>query len=94
MGQQGIDDANLVCETLASHLGINKKQVLPFSTGLIMSKLPVDKITKVIPNALRNLDENNWLEGAKSIMTTDTVPKVYSRKIKLNNVNATISWHM
>jgi len=91
MGQQGIDDANLVCETLASHLGINKKQVLPFSTGLIMSKLPVDKITKVIPNALRNLDENNWLEGAKSIMTTDTVPKVYSRKIKLNNVNATIA---
>ena len=53
MGQQGIDDANLVCETLANQLGIDKKQVLPFSTGLIMSKLPVDKITKVIPNALK-----------------------------------------
>ena len=77
MGQQGVGDAKTVCKSLAKHLDINERQVLPFSTGLIMSKLPVEKITKAIPNAINDLNENNWFEAAESIMTTDTAPKAY-----------------
>ena len=91
MGQQGIDDAKEVCKSLAKHLDINEKQVLPFSTGLIMSKLPVEKITKAIPNALNDLNENNWLEAAESIMTTDTIPKAYSKIIILKDRVVTIT---
>ena len=68
MGQQGMDDAKTVCKSLAKHLDINERQVLPFSTGLIMSKLPVEKIIKAIPNAINDLNENNWFEAAKSIL--------------------------
>ena len=91
MGQEGIDDATIVCKSLAKHLGVEQKQILPFSTGLIMSKLPVKKITDAIPNALNNLNENNWLEAAESIMTTDTAPKAYSKKINLKDRNVTIT---
>ena len=83
MGQQGMDDAKTVCKSLAKHLDINERQVLPFSTGLIMSKLPVEKIIKAIPNAINDLNENNWFEAAESIMTTDTAPKAYSKIINL-----------
>ena len=91
MGQQGMDDAKTVCNSLAKYLDINEKQVLPFSTGLIMSKLPVEKIEKTIPNALNNLNENNWLEAAESIMTTDTIPKLHSKIINLKNCDVTIT---
>jgi len=91
MGQQGMDDAKTVCKSLAKHLDINEKQVLPFSTGLIMSKLPVEKINKAIPNALNSLNENNWLEAAESIMTTDTTPKAYSKIINLKDRDVTIT---
>tara|TARA_B100001142_G_scaffold200323_1_gene198918 strand:+ start:217 stop:1455 length:1239 start_codon:yes stop_codon:yes gene_type:complete len=91
MGQQGMDDAKTVCKSLAKHLDINEKQVLPFSTGLIMSKLPVEKINKAIPNALNDLNENNWLEAAESIMTTDTIPKAYSKIINLKGIDVTIT---
>ena len=91
MGHQGIDDAKTVCKSLAKHLDINEKQVLPFSTGLIMSKLPVEKINKAIPDALNNLNENSWLEAAESIMTTDTIPKAYSKIINLKDRDVTIT---
>jgi len=91
MGQQGMDDAKTVCKSLAKHLDINERQVLPFSTGLIMSKLPVEKIIKAIPNAINNLNENNWFEAAESIMTTDTAPKAYSKIINLKDRDVTIT---
>ena len=91
MGQQGMDDAKTVCKSLAKHLDINEKQVLPFSTGLILSKLPVEKINRAIPKALNNLNENSWLEAAKSIMTTDTIPKAYSKIINLKGRDVTIT---
>jgi len=91
MGQQGMDDSKTVCKFLAKHLDINERQVLPFSTGLIMSKLPVEKIIKAIPNAINDLNENNWFEAAESIMTTDTAPKVYSKIINLKDRNVTIT---
>jgi len=91
MGQQGIDDAKTVCKSLAKHLDINERQVLPFSTGLIMSKLPVEKIIKAIPNAINDLNENNWFEAAESIMTTDTIPKAYSKIINFKDRDVTIT---
>ena len=56
-----------------------------------MSKLPVEKIIKALPDAINDLNENNWLEAAVSIMTTDTLPKAYSKIINLKDRDVTIS---
>jgi len=80
-GEDGLKRATQVCEALASHIGCERSQVLPFSTGVIMEPLPAERITAALPRAL--LDQCDWLCAAQAIMTTDTVPKAFSRKVRL-----------
>jgi len=80
-GKRGLEHAMLVCEALAAHLGCEPDQILPFSTGVIMEPLPVERIVAALPRAL--LHQDDWLSAAEAIMTTDTVPKAYSRKVRL-----------
>jgi len=88
-GRRGIEHAMLVCEALASHLGCEANQVLPFSTGVIMEPLPVERIVAALPHAL--LHQDDWFSAAQAIMTTDTVPKAYSRKVRLSGGQAVVS---
>jgi glutamate N-acetyltransferase/amino-acid N-acetyltransferase len=81
-GEDGLRRALQVCEALAHHLGCDASQVLPFSTGVIMEPLPAERITAALPKAL--LAQSDWLEAAEAIMTTDTTPKAFSRKIRLS----------
>jgi len=80
-----------VCDALAKHLGCDGSQVLPFSTGVIMEPLPVERIVSGLPQALADLREANWLSAAESIMTTDTVPKAASTRVKLHAGYATVT---
>jgi glutamate N-acetyltransferase / amino-acid N-acetyltransferase len=80
-GKRGLENAMLVCEALASHIGCEADQILPFSTGVIMEPLPVERIIAALPHAL--LHKDDWLSAAEAIMTTDTVPKAFSRKVRL-----------
>ena len=89
-GDQGLQSAFASCELVAKKLGIKKEQVLPFSTGVIGEQLPMDGIEKGIEN-IELLAEKQWLSAAKAIMTTDTLPKAVSRKIKLANTEVTIT---
>lgn len=81
-GQAGIDDAQACCQAVAEALGIGAAQVLPFSTGVIGSRLPVDRIQAAAVQCASVLQPANWLAGAQAIMTTDTVAKGVSRKMK------------
>ena len=81
-GADGLRRAQEVCEALAAHLGCKPGQVLPFSTGVIMEPLPAGRIIAGLPQAL--LQQSNWLSAAEAIMTTDTVPKAFSKKIRLS----------
>ena len=81
-GEDGVKRARQVCEALAGHLGCDEDQVLPFSTGVIMEPLPAERIVAALPKAL--LNKSDWLSAAEAIMTTDTVPKAFSKKIKLS----------
>lgn len=74
-GDKGLKNANACCKALADEADVKQEDVLPFSTGVIGEPLPVDKIINVLPDALKNLDENNWAAAAEGIMTTDTRPK-------------------
>ena len=88
-GEEGVRRAMQVCEALAHHLGCEPREVLPFSTGVIMEPLPVVRITAALPRALR--DRADWLSAAESIMTTDTVPKACSRKVRLSRGEAVVT---
>lgn len=74
-GEQGLQAANEVCAALATTAGVAIETILPFSTGVIGEPLPVEKIIAVIPQAIADLKEDNWLTAAEGIMTTDTTPK-------------------
>jgi glutamate N-acetyltransferase / amino-acid N-acetyltransferase len=88
-GVEGIERALTVCEALAGHLGCEPAQVLPFSTGVIMEPLPVERIVAALPRAL--LSQDDWRSAAEAIMTTDTVPKAFSRRLRLSGGSAAVS---
>jgi glutamate N-acetyltransferase / amino-acid N-acetyltransferase len=88
-GKEGLARAMEVCEALASHLGCAPEQILPFSTGVIMEQLPAERIVAGLPRAL--LHQDDWLSAAEAIMTTDTVPKAYSRKVRLSGGPAVVT---
>jgi glutamate N-acetyltransferase/amino-acid N-acetyltransferase len=88
-GAQGLERARQVCEALASHLGCEAGEVLPFSTGVIMEPLPAERIVAALPRAL--LAKDDWLSAAEAIMTTDTVPKAFSRKVRLSKGAVTVT---
>lgn len=90
-GESGIENALSCCAALGRDAGVDTTSVLPFSTGVIGEPLPVEKIIKVLPQALDNLSEASWSEAARGIMTTDTVPKSYSRQISIAGRKISIS---
>lgn len=79
-GQSGIEAAVQECKDAAGLIGCSPESVLPYSTGVIMERLPVEKITAGLPRAFADLKPDNWIDAARAIMTTDTVPKVFSTK--------------
>lgn len=90
-GEPGMQAALACCTALASAAGVDKAQVLPFSTGVIGEALPVDKITAVLPQALAGLSIESWGSAAQGIMTTDTVPKAYSERLEVAGKMVTIT---
>lgn len=90
-GEDGLKRAKHSCEALAKLLGVLANQILPFSTGVILEPLPVDKVIAGLPAAVENLKEDNWLNAAEAIMTTDIVAKGTSRQIQLSGKTVTIT---
>ena len=90
-GEDGLSRAQKSCEALAGLLGVNTNQVLPFSTGVILEPLPVDKVIAGMPAAIANLQEDNWLNAAEAIMTTDIVAKGVSKQITIDGIKVTIT---
>lgn len=82
-GEEGLARANATCAELANLLGLKPEQVLPFSTGVILEPLPVERIKAGLPAAIANLKTDNWFAAAESIMTTDTQPKAASRTLTI-----------
>lgn len=90
-GVQGMDDAIHCCQSLANLTGVPQTAVLPFSTGVIGEKLPVEPIVKGLPNALGALSEVDWAGAAEGIMTTDTRPKGATRRLNVSGKEIVIS---
>ena len=90
-GEDGLARARQTCEALAAQLKLQPDQVLPFSTGVIMEPLPVDRIVAGLPAAIADAQPAHWARAAEGIMTTDTVPKAASAKAMVGGAEVTIT---
>jgi glutamate N-acetyltransferase/amino-acid N-acetyltransferase len=90
-GEQGLAAARATCAEVANLLDCEAEQVLPFSTGVIMEALPLSRLISGLPNCVADLREDNWLNAAQAIMTTDIVAKAVSKQITLDGVTITIT---
>ncbi|MDP2827828.1 MAG: bifunctional glutamate N-acetyltransferase/amino-acid acetyltransferase ArgJ [Sulfuricellaceae bacterium] len=90
-GEVGMAHARQTCAELARLLDCQEAQILPFSTGVILEPLPVEKILAGLPAAISNLKESNWFDAAHAIMTTDIQPKAASSQIVLGGKTVTIT---
>jgi glutamate N-acetyltransferase / amino-acid N-acetyltransferase len=90
-GSAGLADARAVCTAVAATLACAPEEVLPFSTGVIMEPLPADRIVAALPACRAALAEANWGAAARTIMTTDTVPKAASRRAHVDGATITVT---
>ncbi len=90
-GEPGMLAARASCAAVAQTLGIDANQVLPFSTGVILELLPVERLVAGLPAASADLKADNWYAAAHAIMTTDTVAKAASRQVQLGGKTVTLS---
>ena len=90
-GADGLLRARSTCVAMAKRLGLQAQEVWPFSTGVIMEPLPVDRIEAGLDAAIANAREDNWFNAALGIMTTDTVPKAFSTKALVGGAWITVT---
>ena len=90
-GQDGLMRTHQTCVALARHLNLAPEQILPFSTGVIMEPLPVDRIEAGLPAAIADASVDHWGRAAEAIMTTDTVPKAFSRQLSIGGATVTVT---
>ncbi|MEJ2060763.1 MAG: bifunctional ornithine acetyltransferase/N-acetylglutamate synthase, partial [Gammaproteobacteria bacterium] len=90
-GQSGLDAARLTCEAVSRVTGCAPETVLPFSTGVIGELLPAERIVPHLPALHEALVEDGWLQAARAIMTTDTLPKGVSRKVEIGGQTVTLT---
>lgn len=90
-GESGLQAAQETCAAVGTLLGVDAKQVLPFSTGVILEPLPVDRLIAGLPRCAVDLKADHWHAAAHGIMTTDTVAKAASRRVEINGKTVTIT---
>ena len=82
-GAEGREDALACCAALAQRFQADIHRILPFSTGVIGERLPVERIVAGLPACVEALREDGWHDAAHGIMTTDTMPKGASREVSI-----------
>ncbi|WP_300336002.1 bifunctional glutamate N-acetyltransferase/amino-acid acetyltransferase ArgJ [Accumulibacter sp.] len=90
-GEQGWQAATETCAAVGRLLDVDDRQVLPFSTGVILEPLPVDRLIAALPRCIADLREDNWHAAAQAIMTTDTVAKAASRRLQVDGRSVTVT---
>lgn len=90
-GKIGMVNAQATCAKLAELAGVSTSEILPFSTGVIGEQLPIERLVNGLQPALDSLKEDAWLDAAKGIMTTDTLPKGASEQFEMDGVTYTMT---
>ena len=90
-GEEGLQKAKDTCAALGKLLGVSAAEILPFSTGVILEPLPLDRLVAGLPAAIADLGADHWFSAAHGIMTTDTLPKIASAKVQIGGKTVTFT---
>ncbi|MGC2062678.1 MAG: bifunctional glutamate N-acetyltransferase/amino-acid acetyltransferase ArgJ [Thermodesulfovibrionales bacterium] len=90
-GQQGMKDAREMISIVSKEAGLSQDLVYISSTGVIGTPLPMERIRQPLKQLAGDIGNASLDEVAKTIMTTDTFPKVVHKRLKIGNVSGTIS---
>ena len=90
-GEKGMADAKAMAGFAASNLHLQEEMVLVSSTGVIGEPFPVHKVETAAPDLIKALRPHGFKDFARSIMTTDTVEKLISKKGKINGKEFTVT---
>ena len=90
-GEPGLRDARATCVEVARLVGCDPAQVVPYSTGVIMEPLPLDRLVAALPAAQASARPDRWLDAARAIMTTDTVHKASSRRVVVDGETVSVT---
>ena len=90
-GEEGLKKAKDTCDALGKLMGVPAAQILPFSTGVILEPLPLDRLAAGLPAAIADLAPDHWFSAAHGIMTTDTLPKISSAKVQIDGKTVTFT---
>lgn len=90
-GEEGLKKSKDTCDALGKLLGVSAAQILPFSTGVILEPLPLDRLVAGLPAAIADLAPDHWFSAAHGIMTTDTLPKISSAKVQIDGKTVTFT---
>ncbi|CAB3915039.1 bifunctional glutamate N-acetyltransferase/amino-acid acetyltransferase ArgJ [Achromobacter denitrificans] len=90
-GEEGLKKAQDTCAALGQLLGVPAAQILPFSTGVILEPLPLDRLVAGLPRAIADLGPDHWSSAAHGIMTTDTLPKISSARVDIGGKTVTFT---
>jgi len=89
-GKAGDKDAYLMASLVASASGINEKEVLVASTGIIGEPLPIEKIKSNMAGLIGGLSTSGGSTFSEAILTTDTKAKELAVKLMLGTSTVTI----
>jgi len=90
-GDAGLVATRATCVKAAQLLDCAPEEILPCSTGVIMEPLPLDRLVEGLPRAQGGVRPDGWLAAARAIMTTDTVPKGASRRVRVDGADVTVT---
>ena len=90
-GAKGIEAVETTAKAMAQSLQCKEQEILLASTGVIGEPLEAEKFISFFPQMIEQASEENWLECAQAIMTTDTYPKLSTKNIMLDGVSVTIN---
>jgi len=90
-GKRGRDTVKLSAGMVADALGCRPGQVFLASTGVIGEPLDPQKFAGVVVDMAKRAGPQPWLDAGKAIMTTDTFPKVATRRVDLGGETVTIN---
>lgn len=90
-GAEGLQKARDTCVALGKLLDVPAQQILPFSTGVILEPLPLDRLSAALPAAIDRLATDQWFNAAHGIMTTDTLPKIHSQRVQIGGKTVTFT---
>lgn len=90
-GKQGMADALAMTTLTAKILKLRQPLVYVCSTGVIGTPMPMERVKRGIPGLADNIGKATIEDVAAAIMTTDTFPKVVSKKIKLEGKTVTVT---